>query len=139
MIVSSPMIFLATNSTVYLVSTVDGTMLFKELNSAEMRFLLTRFHVLAIILSFALTLDPSEVLPEPTPSPGGPVELEKLQIEQQITADRRAGNGYKFGDNQNMDLLSNEKTDFNMGYTALDDQANELDGNSQSTLGSLDS
>ncbi|GKA20890.1 putative ribonuclease H-like domain-containing protein [Tanacetum coccineum] len=35
MLVSASMIFSAANSTMYLVSIVDGTMLFKELNSAE--------------------------------------------------------------------------------------------------------
>nr|GEV15507.1 ankyrin repeat-containing protein [Tanacetum cinerariifolium] len=35
MIVSSPMIFLTANSTMYLVSTIDGTMSFKELNSVK--------------------------------------------------------------------------------------------------------
>ncbi|GKC60450.1 hypothetical protein Tco_1088048, partial [Tanacetum coccineum] len=35
MIVSTSMIFLSAISTEYLVSTVDGTMLLKELNSAE--------------------------------------------------------------------------------------------------------
>ncbi|GKA82879.1 hypothetical protein Tco_0789627, partial [Tanacetum coccineum] len=51
---------------------------------------------------------------EPTPSLRGPMELEKLQIEQL-------------------------KTIYGSGIKALDDLANEHDGNSQSTLGSLDS
>ncbi|GJS56360.1 hypothetical protein Tco_0629722 [Tanacetum coccineum] len=62
MIVSTSMIFPLAISTEYLVSTVDGMMLLKELNSAEVRLLSTRFHVLAIILSFASTSGPSEVL-----------------------------------------------------------------------------
>ncbi|GJV71983.1 hypothetical protein Tco_1491978 [Tanacetum coccineum] len=62
MMVSIPMTFLSANSTEYLVSTVDGMMPLKELNSAEVRLLSTRFHALAIITSFALTLGPSEVL-----------------------------------------------------------------------------
>ncbi|GJV06047.1 hypothetical protein Tco_1343703 [Tanacetum coccineum] len=49
------------NSTEYLVFMVDGMMLLKELNSAEVRVLSTRFHVLAIVLSFASTSGPSEV------------------------------------------------------------------------------
>ncbi|GJW89022.1 hypothetical protein Tco_0164362 [Tanacetum coccineum] len=62
MIVSTSMIFLSAISTEYLVSTVDGTMLLKELNSAEVRLLSTRFHVLAIIMSFASNSGPSKVL-----------------------------------------------------------------------------
>ncbi|GJV22501.1 zinc finger, CCHC-type containing protein [Tanacetum coccineum] len=62
MIVSTHMTFSSANSTEYLVSTVDGMMLLKELNSVEVRLLSTRFHVLAIILSFASTSGPSEVL-----------------------------------------------------------------------------
>nr|GEU87226.1 hypothetical protein [Tanacetum cinerariifolium] len=62
MLVSTSIIFLSANSTEYLVSAVDGTMTLKELNSAEVRLLSTRFYVLAIITSFALTSGPSEVL-----------------------------------------------------------------------------
>ncbi|GJY41953.1 hypothetical protein Tco_0429223 [Tanacetum coccineum] len=62
MIVSTSMIFPSAISTEYLVSTVDGTMPLKGLNSAEVRLLSTRFHALAIIMSFALTSGPSEVL-----------------------------------------------------------------------------
>ncbi|GKD88906.1 hypothetical protein Tco_1364413 [Tanacetum coccineum] len=62
MIVSIPMTFPSANSTEYLVSTVDGMMPLKELNSTEVRLLSTRFHVLAIISSFALTSGPLEVL-----------------------------------------------------------------------------
>ncbi|GKE26325.1 hypothetical protein Tco_1441709 [Tanacetum coccineum] len=62
MIVPTSMIFLSAISIEYLVSTVDGTMLLKELNSAEVRLISTRFHVLAIILSFPSTSGPSEVL-----------------------------------------------------------------------------
>ncbi|GKD29420.1 hypothetical protein Tco_1240198, partial [Tanacetum coccineum] len=62
MIVLTPMTFSLANSTEYLVSTVDGTMPLKGLNSAEVRLLSTRFHVLAIIASFALTSGLSEVL-----------------------------------------------------------------------------
>ncbi|GJS00460.1 hypothetical protein Tco_0316968 [Tanacetum coccineum] len=62
MIVSTSMTFSSSNSTEYLVFTVDGMMPLKELNSAEMRLLSTRFYVLAIIESFALTSGPSEVL-----------------------------------------------------------------------------
>ncbi|GKC85574.1 hypothetical protein Tco_1141291 [Tanacetum coccineum] len=62
MLVSTSMIFPSANPTEYLVSTVDGTMSFKELNSAVVRLLSTRFHVLVIISSFALTSGPSEVL-----------------------------------------------------------------------------
>ncbi|GKD15711.1 hypothetical protein Tco_1200118, partial [Tanacetum coccineum] len=62
MMVSISMIFPSANSTEYLVSTVDGAMPLKELNSAEVRLLSTRFYVLAIVTSFALTSGPSEVL-----------------------------------------------------------------------------
>ncbi|GJR78359.1 hypothetical protein Tco_0149144 [Tanacetum coccineum] len=62
MLVSTSIIFLSANSTKYLVSTGDGTMPIKELNSTKVRFLLARFHALAIIMSFALTSCPSEVL-----------------------------------------------------------------------------
>ncbi|GJS52505.1 hypothetical protein Tco_0625867 [Tanacetum coccineum] len=62
MMVSIPMTFLLANSTEYLVSVVDGTLSFKELNSVDVRLLSTRFHVLVIISSFALTLGLSEVL-----------------------------------------------------------------------------
>ncbi|GKF27200.1 hypothetical protein Tco_0083094, partial [Tanacetum coccineum] len=54
--------FPSATSTEYLVSTVDRTMPLKELNSAKVRLLSTRFHALAIITSFALTSGPSEVL-----------------------------------------------------------------------------
>ncbi|GJU18822.1 hypothetical protein Tco_1146788 [Tanacetum coccineum] len=64
MIVSTPMTFLPVNPTEYLVSTVDGTMPLKELNSTEVRLLSTRFHVLATITSFVLTSGPSEFLSE---------------------------------------------------------------------------
>ncbi|GJZ22480.1 hypothetical protein Tco_0807574 [Tanacetum coccineum] len=62
MLVSTSIIFLSANSTEYLVSTVDGTMSLKELNSANVRLLSARFQVLAIILSFASTSGPSKVL-----------------------------------------------------------------------------
>nr|GEW81516.1 retrovirus-related Pol polyprotein from transposon TNT 1-94 [Tanacetum cinerariifolium] len=62
MLVSTSIILLSANSIEYLVSTVDGTMSLKELNSMEVRLLSTRFHVLATITSFALTSVPSEVL-----------------------------------------------------------------------------
>ncbi|GJX37397.1 zinc finger, CCHC-type containing protein [Tanacetum coccineum] len=62
MILSIPMTFLPAILTEYIVSMVDGTMPLKGLILAEMRLLSTRFHVLAIILSFALTLGPLEVL-----------------------------------------------------------------------------
>ncbi|GKC56068.1 hypothetical protein Tco_1083666, partial [Tanacetum coccineum] len=62
MMASIPMTFQSANSTEYLVSTVDGTMPLKELNLAEVRLLSTRFHVLGMISSFALTLGPLEVL-----------------------------------------------------------------------------
>ncbi|GJX25519.1 hypothetical protein Tco_0231815 [Tanacetum coccineum] len=61
MMVSIPMTFPSANSTEYLVSTVDGTVLLKGLILTEVRLLSTRFHVLAIIASIALTLGPSEV------------------------------------------------------------------------------
>ncbi|GKB08555.1 hypothetical protein Tco_0836867 [Tanacetum coccineum] len=63
MIVSTPLTFSSANFIEYLVSTVDGTKLLKELNSSNVRLLSTRFHVLALIMSFALTSGPSEVLP----------------------------------------------------------------------------
>ncbi|GJU58628.1 hypothetical protein Tco_1236394 [Tanacetum coccineum] len=63
MIVSTPLTFSSANLIEYLVSTVDGTMSLKELNSSKVRLLSTRFHVLALITSFALTSGPSEVLP----------------------------------------------------------------------------
>ncbi|GKF08291.1 hypothetical protein Tco_0042515, partial [Tanacetum coccineum] len=62
MMVSIPMTFPLANSIEYLVSTVYGTMSFKELNSVDVRLLSTRFSVLVIISSLALTLGPSEVL-----------------------------------------------------------------------------
>ncbi|GJX09065.1 hypothetical protein Tco_0198924 [Tanacetum coccineum] len=62
MLVSTSIIFSSANSTKYLVSTVDGTMSLKGLILAEVRLLSTRFHVLAIISSFASTSGPSEVL-----------------------------------------------------------------------------
>ncbi|GJT25645.1 hypothetical protein Tco_0895582 [Tanacetum coccineum] len=62
MIVPTSRFFPSATSTEYLVSTVDGTMPLKELNSAKVRLLSTRFHALAIITSFALTSGPSEVL-----------------------------------------------------------------------------
>ncbi|GJT26268.1 hypothetical protein Tco_0906543 [Tanacetum coccineum] len=62
MLVSTSIIFPSANSTEYLVSTVDGTMLLKGLILAEVRLLSTRFHVLVIISSFALTSGPLEVL-----------------------------------------------------------------------------
>nr|GEU61597.1 hypothetical protein [Tanacetum cinerariifolium] len=62
MLVSTSIIFPSANSTEYLVSTVDGTMLLNELILAEVRLLLTRFHVLEIIQSFASTSGPSKVL-----------------------------------------------------------------------------
>ncbi|GJV86723.1 hypothetical protein Tco_1530661 [Tanacetum coccineum] len=60
--ISIPMIFSSANSTEYLMSMVDGTMPLKGLILAEVRILSTRFHVLAIISSFALTSGPSIVL-----------------------------------------------------------------------------
>ncbi|GJT14474.1 hypothetical protein Tco_0861516 [Tanacetum coccineum] len=62
MMVSIPMTFSSANSTEYLVSTVDRMMPLKELNSMKVRLLSTRFYVLVIISSFALTSGPSEVL-----------------------------------------------------------------------------
>ncbi|GJU82280.1 retrotransposon ORF1 [Tanacetum coccineum] len=62
MLVSTSIIFLSANLIEYLVSTVDGTMSLKGLILAEVRLLSTRFHVLAIILSFASPSGPSEVL-----------------------------------------------------------------------------
>ncbi|GKA39738.1 hypothetical protein Tco_0732289 [Tanacetum coccineum] len=62
MIASTPMTFSSANSTEYLVSIVYGMMPLKELNTSDVRLLSTRFHVLAIVSSFALTLGPSEVL-----------------------------------------------------------------------------
>ncbi|GJX71763.1 hypothetical protein Tco_0308934 [Tanacetum coccineum] len=61
MMVSIPMTFPSANSTEYLVSTVDGTVLLKGLILTGVRLLSTRFHVLAIIASIALTSGPSEV------------------------------------------------------------------------------
>ncbi|GJS51345.1 reverse transcriptase domain-containing protein [Tanacetum coccineum] len=55
MMVSIPMTFSSANSTEYLVSTVDGTVLLKGLILMGVRLLSTRFHVLAIIASIALT------------------------------------------------------------------------------------
>ncbi|GKE40909.1 hypothetical protein Tco_1464314 [Tanacetum coccineum] len=60
--VSIPMTFPPANSTEYLVSMVDGTMPLKGLILADVRLLSTRFHVLALIPSFALTSGPSIVL-----------------------------------------------------------------------------
>ncbi|GKE11841.1 hypothetical protein Tco_1415392, partial [Tanacetum coccineum] len=62
MIAPTSRLFSSANSTEYLVSTVDGTMPLKELNLAEVRLLSTRFHVLAIISSFASTSGLSKVL-----------------------------------------------------------------------------
>ncbi|GJU44514.1 hypothetical protein Tco_1201780 [Tanacetum coccineum] len=62
MLVSTSIIFSSANSIEYLVSTLDGTMLLKGLILAEVRLLSTRFHVLAIISSFASTSGPSKVL-----------------------------------------------------------------------------
>ncbi|GJT02707.1 hypothetical protein Tco_0823876 [Tanacetum coccineum] len=62
MLVSTSIIFPSTNSIEYLVSIVDGTMSLKGQILAEVRLLSTRFHVLAIIVSKALTSSPSEVL-----------------------------------------------------------------------------
>ncbi|GJV37211.1 hypothetical protein Tco_1409688 [Tanacetum coccineum] len=61
MMVSIPMTFSSANSTEYLVSTVDGTVLLKGLILTGVRRLSTRFHVLAIATSIALTSGPSEV------------------------------------------------------------------------------
>nr|GEV41405.1 hypothetical protein [Tanacetum cinerariifolium] len=55
MTVSIPMTFPSANSTEYLVSIVGGTVSLKGLILVEARLLLTRFHVLAIISSFAST------------------------------------------------------------------------------------
>ncbi|GJW74830.1 hypothetical protein Tco_0134200 [Tanacetum coccineum] len=62
MMVSVPIIFPSANSTEYLVSMVDGAMPLKGLILVDVRLLSIRFHVLAIISSFALTLGPLEVL-----------------------------------------------------------------------------
>ncbi|GKC91507.1 hypothetical protein Tco_1152156 [Tanacetum coccineum] len=62
MLVSTSIIFPSANSTEYLVSTVDGTMSLKGLILAKVRLLSTKFHLLAIISSFALTSGPSKVL-----------------------------------------------------------------------------
>ncbi|GJZ21120.1 hypothetical protein Tco_0558159 [Tanacetum coccineum] len=62
MLVSTSTIFPSANSTEYLVSTVDGRMSLKGLILAEVRLLSIRFHVLAIISSFASTSGPSKVL-----------------------------------------------------------------------------
>ncbi|GJU81669.1 hypothetical protein Tco_1284034 [Tanacetum coccineum] len=62
MLVSTSIIFSSANSIEYLVSTLDGTMSLKGLILAEVRLLSTRFHVLAIISSFASTSGPSKVL-----------------------------------------------------------------------------
>ncbi|GJY29460.1 hypothetical protein Tco_0405227 [Tanacetum coccineum] len=62
MLVSTSIIFSLANSIEYLVSTVDGTMSLKGKILAEVRLLSTRFYVLAIIVSIALTSGPSEVL-----------------------------------------------------------------------------
>ncbi|GKC86265.1 hypothetical protein Tco_1141982 [Tanacetum coccineum] len=62
MLVSTSIIFPSANSIEYLTSTVDGTMSLKGQILAEVRLLSTRFHVLAIIVSIALTLGPLEVL-----------------------------------------------------------------------------
>ncbi|GJT09350.1 hypothetical protein Tco_0856392 [Tanacetum coccineum] len=60
--VSIPMTFPSANSTKYLVSTVDGTVLLKGLILTGVRLLSTKFHILAIISSFAPTSGPSKVL-----------------------------------------------------------------------------
>ncbi|GJV75770.1 hypothetical protein Tco_1507354 [Tanacetum coccineum] len=62
MLVSTSIIFPSANSIDYLVSTVDGTMSLKRKILAEVRLLSTRFHVIAIIVSIALTSGLSEVL-----------------------------------------------------------------------------
>ncbi|GJZ47845.1 hypothetical protein Tco_0601677, partial [Tanacetum coccineum] len=62
MLVSTSIILSLTISTEYLVSTVNGTMSLKGLILAEVRLLSTRFHVLALISSFALSSGPLEVL-----------------------------------------------------------------------------
>ncbi|GJR58009.1 hypothetical protein Tco_1500171 [Tanacetum coccineum] len=62
MLVSTSVILSSANSIEYLVSIVDGTMPLKGQILAEVRLLSSRFHVLAIIVSIALTLGPSEVL-----------------------------------------------------------------------------
>ncbi|GKD31646.1 hypothetical protein Tco_1242424 [Tanacetum coccineum] len=59
--VSIPMTFPSANSIEYLVSIVDGTMSLKGQILAKVRLLSSRFHVLAIIASIALTSGPSEV------------------------------------------------------------------------------
>ncbi|GJZ58163.1 hypothetical protein Tco_0613657 [Tanacetum coccineum] len=61
MMVSIPMTFPSANSTEYLVSAVGGSVSLKGLILAEVRLLSTRFHVLAIISSFASTSGPSKV------------------------------------------------------------------------------
>ncbi|GKE45780.1 hypothetical protein Tco_1473064, partial [Tanacetum coccineum] len=62
MTVSTSMTFWSANSTEHLVSTVDGRMPLKGLNSVDVRLLSTRSYVLAIITSFDLALGPLEVL-----------------------------------------------------------------------------
>ncbi|GJZ75742.1 hypothetical protein Tco_0640207 [Tanacetum coccineum] len=61
MLVSTSIIFPSANSIEYLVFIVDGTMSLKGKILAEVRLLSTRFHVLAIVVSIALTSGPSEV------------------------------------------------------------------------------
>ncbi|GKE31327.1 hypothetical protein Tco_1450649, partial [Tanacetum coccineum] len=62
MLVSTSIVFPLANSIEYLVSTVDRTMSLKGQILAEVRLLSTRFHVLVIIVSIALSSGPSEVL-----------------------------------------------------------------------------
>ncbi|GKA08732.1 hypothetical protein Tco_0688063 [Tanacetum coccineum] len=61
-IVSVPIIFTSTNSVVDLVSKAVGTMSLKRLNFADVRLLSARFYVLVVIVSFALTSCPDEIL-----------------------------------------------------------------------------
>ncbi|GJS91430.1 reverse transcriptase domain-containing protein [Tanacetum coccineum] len=58
---SVPIVFPSAGSMVYLVSKALGTMSLRRLNSADVGLLSTRFYVLAIIASFALTSGPLEV------------------------------------------------------------------------------
>ncbi|GJZ67091.1 putative reverse transcriptase domain-containing protein [Tanacetum coccineum] len=57
-----PIVFLSANFVVDLVSSAVGTMSLRWLNFADVRLLSTRFYVLAVIASFALTSGPLEVL-----------------------------------------------------------------------------
>nr|GEU62403.1 retrovirus-related Pol polyprotein from transposon TNT 1-94 [Tanacetum cinerariifolium] len=82
MMVSILMTFLSANPTEYLVSTVGGTVSLKGLILAEVRLLLTRFHVLAIISSFASTSAGGKDRP-PMLAPGNNVQW-KSRIKRYI-------------------------------------------------------